>query len=310
MRRLPLGKDLAAMLGAKCDPGAITGATTGGNTGDTMAENTTIRPIIKKKKNVQAAGHHGGAWKVAYADFVTAMMAFFLLMWLLNATTEEQRQGIAAYFNPGIPAYMATGGGDGMFNGEDLFTEMTENQSGTGASDDYPSALENAEGDTGGAPVPDAAEEQFSEIESLFRGDSGESTVEDSLLKHVNTRVTDEGLIIEIFDLPDTPLFAPGSDVPTEVAQQLLMMIANVTGMVRNDIAIGGHLGRVPESDDGFTLSAARAQKGRLMLAEYGIAPARFVRVTGQSNRALALETGPDYRNRRLEITLLRSPPG
>ncbi|MGR3722414.1 flagellar motor protein MotB, partial [Abyssibius alkaniclasticus] len=140
-----------------------------------MAENTNIRPIIKKKKNVQAAGHHGGAWKVAYADFVTAMMAFFLLMWLLNATTEEQRKGIAAYFNPGIPAYMATGGGDGMFNGEDLFTEMTENQSGTGASEDYPTELENAAGDTGGAPVEDAAEEQFSEIESLFRGDSGES---------------------------------------------------------------------------------------------------------------------------------------
>ena len=70
-------------------------------------------PIIIKRKKVIAGGHHGGAWKVAYADFVTAMMAFFLLMWLLGATNEKQRKGIADYFNPTIPVNKVSGGGDG-----------------------------------------------------------------------------------------------------------------------------------------------------------------------------------------------------
>jgi len=280
-----------------------------------MPVSNELRPIIKRKKIIQAGGHHGGAWKVAYADFVTAMMAFFLLMWLLNATTEEQRQGIAAYFNPGIPAYMETGGGDGMFNGSDVFTEMTENQSGTGASSEYPAEIENAAGDTGAAPMADAgpAEDRFTEIESQFRGDSGESSVENSLLAHVNTRITDEGLIIEIFDLPDSPLFESGTDQPTETAQQLLHMIADVIGMVTNDIALGGHLAPTPEAgaiSDGFTLSARRAQAGRIALARYGIDPARFARIAGLADRDPALVDGPDFRNRRLEIILLRRPAG
>ncbi|MEO1550477.1 MAG: flagellar motor protein MotB, partial [Pseudomonadota bacterium] len=70
-----------------------------------MSEQSNRPVIIKRKKVVSAEGHHGGAWKVAYADFVTAMMAFFLLMWLLNATTEEQRKGLADYFKPTIPVH-------------------------------------------------------------------------------------------------------------------------------------------------------------------------------------------------------------
>jgi chemotaxis protein MotB len=73
--------------------------------------------IIKRKKVVAEGGHHGGAWKVAYADFVTAMMAFFLLMWLLGATTEQQRKGIADYFNPTLPLDRVSGGGNGAFGG-------------------------------------------------------------------------------------------------------------------------------------------------------------------------------------------------
>lgn len=284
-----------------------------GQLGCVMPVSNELRPIIKRRKIVQAAGHHGGAWKVAYADFVTAMMAFFLLMWLLNATTEEQRSGIAAYFNPGIPAYMETGGGDGMFNGSNVFTELTENQDGQGASLDYPSEIENAAGDTGAAPMiesPDgSADDEFTEIESLFKGDSGESSVENPLLAHVNTRITDEGLIIEIFDLPNAPLFQLGSDQPTETARLLLAMIANVIGLVSNEVALGGHLGASDEGGaitDAFTLSTRRAQVGRIALAQYGVDSARFARVTGLADRDPAMENGPDFRNRRLEITLLR----
>ena len=73
--------------------------------------------IIKRKKVVNGGGHHGGAWKVAYADFVTAMMAFFLLMWLLGATTENQRKGIADYFSPTVPINRVSGGGSGRSAG-------------------------------------------------------------------------------------------------------------------------------------------------------------------------------------------------
>lgn len=79
--------------------------------------------IIKRKKVIASGGHHGGAWKVAYADFVTAMMAFFMLMWLLNATTEKQRKGLADYFHPTIAVSRISVGGDGMLSGDSLFSE-------------------------------------------------------------------------------------------------------------------------------------------------------------------------------------------
>ena len=83
---------------------------------DGMSASNSVAPvIIKRKKVVSGDGHHGGAWKVAYADFVTAMMAFFMLMWLLNATTEQQRKGIADYFNPTIPVNRISGGRQRLF---------------------------------------------------------------------------------------------------------------------------------------------------------------------------------------------------
>ena len=97
-----------------------------------MSDRSNAPIIIKRKKVVAGDGHHGGAWKVAYADFVTAMMAFFMLMWLLNATTEQQRKGIADYFSPTIPINRVSGGGSGAFGGDNFFTEESLAQSGTG----------------------------------------------------------------------------------------------------------------------------------------------------------------------------------
>jgi len=100
-----------------------------------MAGSEELAPIIIKKKKVSGGdGHHGGAWKVAYADFVTAMMAFFMLMWLLNATTEKQRKGIADYFAPTIAISRVSGGGEGLFGGDSVFSENTLPQMGTGAT--------------------------------------------------------------------------------------------------------------------------------------------------------------------------------
>ena len=117
-----------------------------------MAAQGNAAPIlIKRKKIINGGGHHGGAWKVAYADFVTAMMAFFMLMWLLNATTEKQRKGIADYFNPTIPVNRVSGGGDGAFGGDSTFTENTLAQNGTGATAAHPTESAQARGESGNA---------------------------------------------------------------------------------------------------------------------------------------------------------------
>ena len=286
------------------------GAEMAGNSGD------NLRPIIIiKKKKIIAAGHHGGAWKVAYADFVTAMMAFFLLMWLLNATSEEQRQGIAAYFNPGIPIFAENGGGAGMFGGETVYSEDTKTDVQSGSVGELAEDVTGQDGSTGtSAEDPTGAGEvsdaQFANVENMFRGNTGESWVEDPLLKHVSTRVTDEGLIIDLFDLPDSPLFEPGTNQPTPKMFALLEMVSRVLDTVTNEIAITGHVDAEPETEnapDGFALTGGRALITNAIMVEHGIAVQRFNRLTGASDRKPAGDGAPAYRNRRLEITLLRS---
>lgn len=111
---------------------------------------TSDRPIIiKRPKIVVGGGHHGGAWKVAYADFVTAMMAFFLLMWLLGATSENQRKGIADYFNPTITVNKTSGGGSDIFGGDSVFTDDHFAASGTGPSSEA-AIEEDGSGDASG----------------------------------------------------------------------------------------------------------------------------------------------------------------
>lgn len=269
--------------------------------------------IIKKKKVVKGGGHHGGAWKIAYADFVTAMMAFFLLMWLLNATTESQRKGLADYFSPTIPVYKNSGGSDGAFGGENVFSQEMMVQNGTGAADMRASDENKADGDTGVTPSDivggeeGESEQKFTDIENMFRDDSGESTVADDLLKHVNTRITDEGLIIEVFDLPSSPLFIVNTKEPSDKMVLLLDMIADVIGIVINDIAILGHTEEVMlDGGDKFVLSAERAQFSRQRLVGAGISGDRVARVTGNADRSPSQPAAGAIRNRRIEIILLR----
>ncbi|MFT6775848.1 MAG: chemotaxis protein MotB, partial [Paracoccaceae bacterium] len=194
--------------------------------------------IIKRKKVSGGGGHHGGAWKVAYADFVTAMMAFFLLMWLLNATSEDQKKGLAEYFDPKIPIIKISGGGSGAFGGDSVFSEQTLSQSGTGASSAAPTESEQARGESGmseGAASGEADSETvdpLSQIADVFKGMRGESDVADELLRHIRTRVTDEGLIIELFDTEDRPLFGRGKADPTPTMTALLTMIGQVAALL------------------------------------------------------------------------------
>lgn len=267
--------------------------------------------IIKRKKVVQGGGHHGGAWKVAYADFVTAMMAFFMLMWLLNATTEKQRKGIADYFNPTIPVNRVSGGGDGAFGGDSTFTENTLAQNGTGATAAHPTDSNQARGETGNAEAEGgttAENEALAEVEQALTAKGGESMTMERLLRHVVTRVTDEGLVIELFDLPDAPLFAAETAEPMPVTRALLPVIADVVALARNRIAVNGHLRAYPAplaENPVWDLSASRAQTVRALL-EHKVGAARMARITGHADRKPATADPTAARNNRIEVILLR----
>ncbi|MDF2143056.1 flagellar motor protein MotB [Paenirhodobacter sp. CAU 1674] len=270
--------------------------------------------IIKRKKVVGGDGHHGGAWKVAYADFVTAMMAFFLLMWLLNATTEKQRKGIADYFNPTIPINRISGGGEGAFGGDSVFSEDQIAQTGTGAAGHKPTEERQAKGQSGTDTSKDKETAQFEkmarDIEKSLTGTGGESMVSQQLARHVVTRVTDEGLIVEFFDLDDEPLFLDDGIEPAPVTRAIAAMLVRVFGLVQNGIALNGHTRSYPEmlrENPVWDLSMQRAQAMRVLLEQEGLPRERIQRVTGFADRKPAAQATMSVRNNRLEMILLRS---
>ena len=278
-----------------------------------MAGQSNAAPvIIKRKKIIQSGGHHGGAWKVAYADFVTAMMAFFMLMWLLNATTEKQRKGIADYFSPTIPVNRISGGGNGAFGGDSIFSEQTLARSGMGATDKHPTTESKARGDSGSAEQDaDAAAEQIAmaQVEKALTARGGESMTMERLLRHVTTHVTDEGLVIEVFDLPEAALFVEDSAEPTGQTRKIAALLAEVLGLTQNKIAVNGYVRSYPITlidDPTWDLSTARAQAMRALLQGYALPTQRFARVTGNADRKPATADATAIRNNRVEITLLR----
>jgi chemotaxis protein MotB len=278
-----------------------------------MSANANLAPvIIKRKKVIKGGGHHGGAWKVAYADFVTAMMAFFMLMWLLNATTEDQRAGLADYFTPTISIATISGGGNGAFGGDSIFSERTLAQNETGASDKRPTVEESARGATGNdlaAEEKAAQDEIFQSLDEMLKGRGGESSVMENLLEHINTRITDEGLVIEVFSRDSQQIFEGDSDTPTPLLQDIAILIAQVSKTVTNDIAIGAHVRARPlvlRENPVWDLSQRRATQMRVLLERQGTEPARVQRVTGHADREQIVRNPMALRNDRLEIILLR----
>jgi chemotaxis protein MotB len=279
-----------------------------------MAGQSNAAPvIIKRKKVISGGGHHGGAWKVAYADFVTAMMAFFMLMWLLNATTEKQRKGIADYFNPTIPINRISGGGDGAFGGNSVFTEETLTQSGTGASLQHPTESTQARGSTGTEPGEGEAEaaesSELAEVEQAILARGGESMTMEQLLRHVVTRVTDEGLVIEIFDQPDVPLFVGETSEPTQLMKDLTAIITETLLISTNEIAVNGYVHARPITlidNPVWELSSARADQMRILMEAEAMPTARMQRVTGYADKKPVTTDPTALRNNRIEIVLLR----
>ncbi len=262
-----------------------------------MSRRNDAAPVIIKRKKVQAGhAHHGGAWKVAYADFVTAMMAFFLMMWLLGATTETQRKGLADYFTPSIPINRSSSGGVGMFGGNDIQSREDLGPEPAAGSDE--------------ASVSDRVEAlAFDEIVERLDGMGAESMVMSEALRHIITRVTDEGLVIEMFDLPGAPLFVAETDEPTPILRLLSEVLHEVFVMVANPLAIEGHTRAysvVQAVDPRWTLSTARAGRMRQLLESLGFDAGRMARVAGHADRRLVAPNPMAVRNNRLELVLLR----
>lgn len=269
-----------------------------------MAADSSVQgpTIIKRKKVYKSDGHHGGAWKVAYADFVTAMMAFFLLMWLLNATTEEQRKGIADYFSPTIPISRISGGGSDGLNGSSIFSETTYAKMGSGAnrkdSVEYP-----ANGET-----PSEAEKQIAgELQEMKDSLSEKSR---QLSEHLLIKMSPEGIVLEITDSESTPLFSLGSSEPSATMRQLAAAVASSFSEFDNEIKIVGHTDshrfRDGAAYDNWNLSADRANTARRLLMETGITSARISEVSGKADTdPLIAETPQAAQNRRISITIL-----
>lgn len=266
-----------------------------------MAAPRNAAPVlIRRKKVVGGGGHHGGAWKVAYADFVTAMMAFFLLMWLLNATTEKQRKGLADYFNPTISVSRVSGGGEGAFNGDSIVATDVLAHNGIGAPTASPMQT----------TAPDAgAEEELRELERQLLALSGESMISDRLMRHIVTRLSDEGLVIELFDTPDAALFASDRDEAEPILHELTRLVAEVASLATNQIAVSGHVRAYPvtlKQSPVWDLSTARAKAMRSLLVTAGIDADRTQRVTGYADRRPATADPASIRNNRIEVVLLR----
>lgn len=265
-----------------------------------------VRPIIiRRKKVIAGGGHHGGAWKVAYADFVTAMMAFFLLMWLLNATTEEQRKGIADYFNPNIPIAAVSGGGSGALNGDSIYAQNKMARNGVGAKTTS-TKQGKAEGDEERrqAEAQDKVEELNEAIQAKAKATS------EGLLEHVSLKQTTEGLVIELIDSNDEPLFDIGNAYPSPLLKELLKVVSQSMGQVGNNVKIVGHTdARIFPGNASYTnweLSSDRANTARRLLSSYGFPSGQIKEISGKASTEPLTEDGLAAQNRRISIILLK----
>lgn len=275
-----------------------------------MADNELRPIIIKRKKVISGGGHHGGAWKVAYADFVTAMMAFFMLLWLLNATTESQRKGLADYFSPTIPIARISGGGDGPFGGDSPFSEEVLAQNGTGATSLRPTEGRQALGLEGSNHDSEQEAADLAEIEGSLTGEGGDSVVSDLAQPHIETRLTDEGLVIEVFSRPGQPIFDPNTGLAQPWLAELIVSMADLFGTVTNGVAVEAHIAAEPlvrATESGWQRTTGRAQTIRALLEGGGLDPQRIARVTGHSDREPTIQPPISPRNDRIEIILIRA---
>lgn len=304
--------------------------------------------IIKKVKKRGHAAHHGGAWKVAYADFVTAMMAFFLLLWLLNVVTDEQLKGIADYFSP-VTVQISSGasGASGLMSGETVEADrdfpdpfgppratFEERMARIGELDREPDPeADDPDADADGEPGRNAAEPepldpwdldamlqqreeaQFREAEAMLR-DALESAPQFKVLaKSLRIDQTPEGMRIQILDQDGLAMFPLGSADMYLHTRRLLELVAGVIQRMPQQVAITGHTDATPFANDqsygNWELSADRANAARRTLMGFGVPETRFSRVVGKAATDPLVADDPDApANRRLAVVLMRGTRG
>ena len=273
------------------------------------------RAVVIKRIKKSGHRHHGGAWKVAYADFVTAMMAFFLLMWLINITTPEQKRGIADYFAPQSIAQTISGSG-GVMGGK----VMSEDDAGgaQSAMQKHPTPAPS-----NGAAAGDAASDSPSngrtaqDNEFSHAAEAIHQAIQDNpdianLSHQVITENTPQGLRIQLVDQDGRPMFQQGSTEPLLYTKKLLAAVGGIIAGLPNRVSISGHTGGNDSAATGgsWELSAARANQARALLQAGGLASDRIYEVAGKAGSEPLLPEDPNTSaNRRLSILLMREAP-
>jgi len=271
-----------------------------------------LQPIIIKR--IKKSGHsaHGGAWKIAYADFVTAMMAFFLLMWLLGSTTDGDKKGIADYFQSPLKIAMAGGSGSGDSNsvlkggGESLTSTVGQVKKGDVESQRNTINLHKLKAEQVRAEVA-RLEDLKQEIQQKLQ--SNEKLKEIS--SQIRLDMTRDGLRIQIVDDQNRPMFASGSAVIAPYMKDLLREIGSVLTEVPNRLTLEGHTDAqpFPGGDRGYSnweLSADRANASRRELIAGGLTDDRVLRVQGLASSQPFDEKDPlAPTNRRISIIVM-----
>jgi len=254
-----------------------------------------------KKKGGHAGGHSGGAWKVAYADLVTAMMAFFLLMWLLGSTSKATKEGIAGYMKEGSAFFQTD-------RGQSILSEFGKGilPGSRGMNTRGPDSPSDSDD-------PNEAERKSLEaakfaIEKAF--DTDKFLME--FKEQVSIDFTEEGMRIQIKEKEDQALFDSGSDQLKPYTVKILSQISKELGSLTNHIVVGGHTDSVPYMRAGYSnwdLSSARANSAlRAMMAGGGIRPGQVKRVTGYAETVPLENHSPrDPQNRRISVVVLSS---
>jgi chemotaxis protein MotB len=276
-----------------------------------MADNRKLQPIIIKRARRQRHVPHGGAWKIAYADFVTAMMAFFLLMWLLGSTAKGELEGIASYFHS--PARVSLMGGEGSGGSDSLLPgggrDLTRS-TGQGASGEADASRLSA----AQMARAELARQDALRIDGLHGRISAliaSSPALSEFRSQIQLEKTAEGLHIQIVDEQRRPMFDTGSAVVKPHMRDILRAIGGALGDVENRLSLAGHTDAVPYGSglrgySNWELSADRANASRRELVAGGLPDQQLLRVEGLASSQLRVPEHPaDAANRRISIIVL-----
>jgi chemotaxis protein MotB len=270
------------------------------------------RPIVVKRIKKKGHGAHAAAWKIAYADFVTAMMAFFLLMWLLGSTTKGDLQGIAEYFR--TPLKVALEGGSGSGDSSSVIkgggTDLTRTD-GQQAKSDNPAVKRTINLQAAQAELDRREAERLKVLKARIEAAIEASPTLKAFRKQLRVDLTPDGLRIQLIDEQNRPMFDSGSAVLRDYTREILREIAQVLNGVPNRISLSGHTDAAPYASgeraySNWELSADRANASRRELIAGGIEENKVIRVVGLGPAVMLDAANPlNPANRRISIVVL-----